>query len=182
MKSNQFNDGYQNSIFEKYIQFSPEQLIKKNLIYFSILGEKNLSPHAINAAASNHFSISLTTTCLILYGLNFTQTHYWLSHRISHTIQGHHCLHKQHIITLPRVRSVSNLIMMAVGYYVRWWCRKEDSPPLRKQGHCICASHLRADRDSDHDISRPQLCHLAVTPGYVTHASLTSCQRGWLIK
>lgn len=41
-----------------------------------MLGEENSSPHAINAAASNHFSISLTTTCLILYGLNFTQTHY----------------------------------------------------------------------------------------------------------
>lgn len=141
-----------------------------------MLGEENSSPHAINAPASNHFSISLTTTCLILYGLNFTQTHYLIvaSNLPYHTEPSLLAQATHHHAATCTVRKQFN-------YDDRWILRtlmmQERGFPSTSKAKDT-ASHLRADRDSDHDISRPQLCHLAVTPGYVTHVSLTYCQRG----
>lgn len=111
-----------------------------------------------------------------LCGLNFTQTHYLIvtSYLPYHTGPSLLAQATHHHAATCTVRKQFN-------YDDRWILRtlmmQERGFPSTSKAKDT-ASHLRADRDSDHDISRAQLCHLAVTPGYVTHASLTYCQRG----
>lgn len=111
-----------------------------------------------------------------LCGLNFTQTHYLI---VASNLPYH--TEPSLLAQATHHHAATCTVGKQFNYNDRWILRtlmmQERGFPSTSKAKDT-ASHLRADRDSDHDISRPQLCHLAVTPGYVTHVSLTYCQRG----